>query len=278
MKERGRNRSFSLCNFFPENRRGQVTIFIIIGVIIISAVGLFFLLRAGIFPLLGESLEKNPNTFLQACLEDDVKEGLGIISSQGGYISNPLNKTFQFSDSDDFTDISYLCYTQEDYVSCINQEPMLIQHLESEIKNYISDDVEDCFDKLISNLKNQGYDVDAINNGFEIDLEEKKVNINIDAEITLTKAGETTKQENFKVIIPSRFYDLAIAVQEIINKEITNCEFNQYDISNYPELNINKYMTSDSSIIYDIKHRESGDEFKFAIKGCIIPPGFGLGA
>lgn len=276
MKKRGRNRSFSLCNFLPKNNRGQVTIFIIIGIVIVSVVSIFFLIRAGIFPNVGEKLEENPNSFLESCLEDSVKEGIRIISSQGGYVNNQLNKTFKFSDEDDFSDISYLCYTNEDYNPCVNQEPMLIQHLKNEIKNYIFNDVEDCLDSLILSLENQGLNTEIVNNGFEIELEENKVNININSELTLTKTGETTKYENFKVIIPSKFYDMALVTGEIINKEVTNCDFNIYDAFDYPELDINKHITSDSSIIYRIIDRESGDKFKFAVRGCVISSGFGI--
>ena len=44
----------------------------------------------------------------------------------------------------------------------------------------------------------------------------------------------------------------------------------------YPELDIDKYRTIDSSIIYNLKHIESNEEFRFAVRGCVFAPGFGL--
>jgi len=255
-------------------KRGQVTIFIIVAIVIMSIIALFFLFRSGVVPGIGEKPEKNPNIFLESCIEDKVKEGIEIISLQGGYISNPLHKTFKFKDEIFPINISYLCYNQNYYFPCINQEPMLIQHLKNEIYNYISDDVGDCFDKLTLSLEKQGYVVDATYRGFEIDLIEKKVVIEIDAELTLTKTEETSKQEDFKIIIPSRFYDLAILTQEIVNKEATVCEFSNYDMLLYPDFDINKYRTIDSSIIYRIKYEDSKEEFRFAVRSCVIPPGF----
>ena len=258
-------------------KRGQVTIFIIIGIVIVSAIALFLLLRSGFeIPGIGIGKETSPSSFLESCMEDKIKETIEIISSQGGYVTPSLYKSFKFEDENSPTDISYLCYTQNSYIQCINQEPMLIQHLQNETKNYISDDVGDCFDSFASSLEKQGYVPNVKYEGFEVELMKKKIIINLKADITLTKAGETTNQEDFKIIIPSRFYDLIVVVQEIINKEATNCDFSHYDMFRYPEFNIYSHRTADSSVIYTVKHRESKEEFKFAVRGCVMPPGFGM--
>ncbi len=219
MKERGQDRSFSLCKFFPKKCRGQVTIFIIIAIMIIGGVLLFFIFREKIIPGMSTHPEKNPGTFLESCSEDKIREALSLLSSQGGSINPILYKKFRFEDESDFTNISYLCYTQNYYIPCINQEPLLIQHLKKELKDYISEDISDCFDKLTASLNKQGYTTDAKYRGFDIELMERKIMINIDAEITLTKSGETSTQNDFRVVIPSRFYDSALVAQEIVSQE-----------------------------------------------------------
>jgi hypothetical protein len=256
------------------NKRGQITIFIIVGIVIISVIALFLLFRAGVVPKIFEKPEVNPNIFLSSCMEDKIKETIEIISSQGGYIDNPLHRKFKFTDEESFTNISYLCYTQNNYIPCVNQEPMLIQHLEDDVKDYISEDVEDCFNALISSLEKKGYEIDKIYNGFEVNLIPKKIVVEIDAEITLTKTEETSKQEGFKIIIPSRFYDLAVVVQEIISQEARFCNFEYMGyMLLYPQWDINKFTTGDSTIIYTVKHKDSEEKFRFAIRGCVIPSG-----
>ena len=253
--------------------RGQVTIFIIAGVLIITAVALFFFLRQGMIPGMGGKPEENPNLFLEICIEDKLIEGVELISSQGGYIENPLNKTFMFTEEGFFSDISYLCYNQNNYLPCINQEPMLIQHLKQEIKNDISDDVETCWNNLISSLQDK-YDVVNVEEyeDFEIRLAPNKIIIDVDGKIILTKSGETTEQENLEMIIPSRFYDLAIVVQKIFSKEAVSCDFdNSRFMIFYPEFKIDKFIiTSDSTKIYTVEHRNSKEKFRFAVRGCVI--------
>ena len=256
-------------------KRGQVTIFVIIAIIIVGAIALFLIFGTDIGERIGIAPETNPESFLDSCLKDKVKEGIEIISMRGGSLNNPLNKSYLFKDKKSPIDISYLCYNQNDYLPCVNQEPMLFQHLENEIKDYISDNVTTCFNDLEASLKRQGYSVQKELRSFEVKLQPKRVVIETDSEITLTKAGETSKQEDFRIFVGSRLYEIAEVVLEIVNKEATACEFSHYDMFLYPKFDINTIgPTADSSIIYLVRHEDSNEEFRFAVRGCVVPPGY----
>jgi len=262
-----------------QNKKAQVTIFIIIGIILISIGGLFLLFRSDIIPEGWGGRETNPDSFLESCLEDKIKEAVGIISSRGGYINNPLHKTFEFADESNPYNISYLCYTQNYDVPCGNQEPMLIQHLKDEIHNYISNDVDTCFTELENSLYDQGYTVDATSPEFGVELKPKKIIIEIDAEMTLTKTEESLRYENFTITVASMFYDLAIVAYEIVRQEAKPCSiFVSFDHLGftllYPQWEIDNPLTENETRIYRIKHEDSEEKFRFAIRGCVIPPGF----
>lgn len=257
------------------NNKSQTTIFIIIGIILVSILGLFFLLGGKGVIDIAKAKEINPNIFLQSCIEDKVHEGIDLISRQGGYIKNPLNKTFRFTGETDYTDISYLCYTVNYYLSCVNQEPMLITHLKDEVEKYISDEVDNCFNDLVYSLEKENYIVDADYNGFEVGLEPGRVVVEIDAGLDLTKSDESLSIDDFKLIIPSKFYDLAIVVQEIISQEARFCHFEHLGfMALYHDYDIDRFRTSDLITIYTLKHRQSEEMFRFAVRACVIPPGF----
>ena len=255
------------------DKRGQITIFIIVAIVIVAAVGLFFLFRTGVTPRLpglGDQ-EINPEAFLDFCLKDKVKEGISLISKQGGYISNPLHRRFKFTDEDEFINISYLCYTDSNIGErCKNQESMLIPHLEGEVKTYIAGDVQTCFSEFVRGLEDKGYTVNSEYKNFEIDLSQGRVNINMDAELSATKAEETLRVEDLKVIIASRLYDIALVVHEIVNSEAgPSCDF---DYSGYmvlyPEFGIDLFKTGDSTKIYTVEYRNTGEWFRLAVSGC----------
>ena len=254
--------------------KGQVSLFVIIAVVLVAAVLLFFSFRLGIVPGVGQKAGEDPHKFFSSCVEEDLQETLEIMGKRGGYVENPLNIEFQFSDEKEPTKISYLCYTRNNYVACINQEPLLIQHLKSEIEGNIGEIVRECFNDLTTSLEREGYVVEAEFSGFDVLLNLGQVIIQTNSKLTLTKSGESSSIENFKVLYPSKFYDLAVVVQEIVHQEGRFCNFEHLGyMLIYPEFEIDKFRTSTLDIIYTVRHRKSEEMFRFAIRGCVLPPG-----
>lgn len=243
--------------------------FIIVGIMIVSIVIIFILLRNVSKPDLSLSPDKNPNAFLSSCYKDNVEKSVDLLMKNGGYINPPLYLDFEF-ENEDVSRISYLCYYENYNMPCVNQEPMFIQHLKDEIKNYIKDDVKNCFDNLGVSLENDGYVVQAVYRGFDISLDEKGVSIDIIGELTLTKSGETGKETGFGTRISSNLYNLAIVSQRIVNDEVRNCDFDYINyMTIYPEYDIDKVITLDKTKIYTIKQADSEEFFRFAVRGCV---------
>ncbi|HJX51086.1 MAG TPA: hypothetical protein VJ438_06510 [Candidatus Nanoarchaeia archaeon] len=253
------------------NKKGQITIFIVVAVLLIAGVGIFFLIRNIQSPGRGTTPSIS-SSFIQICMEDNIRNTIQEISSQGGYIENNLSIKFKFSDEKDYTNISYLCYIDGLFSPCINQEPMLIEHLSKEIEKAISSNVEQCFSDYANGLEQQGYEVQKTYNGFKITLAPEKVILTIDGGITTEKAGETITLNKIESIFSSKFYDLAIIAQDIVNKESMNCNYEQLNqMLINPDISIDKFRSGDYILIYRITHKQSKDVFKFAIRGCVLP-------
>lgn len=253
------------------NKRGQLTIFIVAGVLVVGAIAFYFLFRQGLIPAIGGGREINPNSFMESCIQDKVNEAVNLILVQGGNTNPKLYKKFKFSNEDKGFNISYLCYNKNSYDRCINQAPMLVDHIETEIKNYIEDDVQICFNKLVENLEKQDYKVDKNYNGFDVKLIFDGVMLLIDGEIGLARNDESLKMQNVGVIIPTNFYELVLIAKSILNSETEYCEFNvnSYMII-YPEIKIDLFKDSIGEKIYTIRNRNIDNYFRFAVRGCII--------
>jgi hypothetical protein len=252
---------------------GQISIFMIIGIVLVSTFLLFFVFREEIIEEATLKSEENPESILKSCMEDKIKEAIDVISLHGGYVNNKLFKNFKFEGEEAAINIAYLCYNQNDYLSCVNQKPMFLQDLKQEIKNYISNKVESCFNEMTNDFNKEGYETITDYRDFEVELLPKRVIVQTDSEITLTKSGETTKQENSKVQIASRFYEIASVVQELINQETIFCYSENLGIMLlYPDFIIYKFKTGESDMIYTVEHKDSKEKFRFAIRGCAIPP------
>ena len=148
--------------------------------------------------------------------------------------------------------------------------------LQKGIANYVSSDVRTCFDEMVSNLKSQGFDASAKYEGFDIELNPRKIAINVDAKVTLEKSGERSTQDEFKIPVSSRLYEISQVAQEILNQESAFCYFEETGFAlAYPDFALDTFnFASESTKIYTIKHKDSDEKFRFAVRGCNIPPGF----
>ncbi|KKL09910.1 hypothetical protein LCGC14_2561150, partial [marine sediment metagenome] len=245
-------------------------------IILISAVALFFAFREDAIIEMGGRQGENPEAFFNSCIKDKIEESTRVISLHGGYIDNPLHKEFKF-EGEDFVNISYLCYTQSNYATCINQKPLFTQDLKKEIKNYISSDVGNCFNEMEESFSNEYVvDLDYIDNDFDVNILPKRVLIQTDSRMTLTKSLDSAEYKDFEVTVSSRLYEISNLVQEIVNQEAEFCYAEVLAISlTYPEFIINK-LTNEESIIYSIEHEDSNEKFRFALRTCVIPPALGL--
>jgi len=96
---------------------------------------------------------KNPEAFIQLCLEDDIRSIVENLSMQGGSLEPEVYFTYNN------IPIRYLCYTNKNLETCIIQEPLLKTHIESEIENAIQEKVQSCFSELKETYEEKGYNV-----------------------------------------------------------------------------------------------------------------------
>lgn len=251
--------------------KAQVTIFIIIGVVVIAIIALLLFLTIKTETDTTRTPEKNTEQIFKECLEDDLRKAIKEISLQGGTINDDLSKKFKF-ENEPYRNISYLCYTARYYQPCNSQTSLLIKHLRQELKSEIENNVRECFSELTTQLDKEGYTVDSKYNDFSLELLSGRVELDLDAKLTLTRSGETTKKNDFKLNYPSMFYDNAIIAQEISSQEAKYCNFEELGFMIlHPETNIKQLELDDSTTIYTIKNKRTREKFRFAIRSCAIP-------
>jgi hypothetical protein len=124
-------------------------------------------------------------------------------------------------------------------------------------------------------LEDRGYRVKFGIMDVETELHTKKAIINIYREMEITKNQETRKFDKFTSIVNHPIYDLAEIALQIVNQEAKYCNFEYLGyMAFYPNYKIEKFRTSDGVKIYQITEKTSQESFKFAIRGCVVPPGF----
>ena len=252
-------------------RRGQATIFIIVAVIVVALVVLIFMFWPKIV-LKGGFDEKNPQAFMQTCLEDVLQEKVDVLSLQGG----DLNPKHYFAYQGE--QVEYLCYTNEFYKTCVMQQPMLKKHIENEIKNSIKEDANRCFNDLKNNYDKKGYVVSLTEGDIKIELLPKRIVTSFTHELTLTKDG-TEKYDSIRVILNNNLYELVSIANSILNMEARygDAETTIY-MNYYRDLKVEKKKQSDGTTIYILTDRNNQRKFQFASRSIAWPPGYGINA
>jgi hypothetical protein len=249
-------------------KRAQVTMFIIVGVIIVAIAVLIFLFYPKIKASIGFG-EKNPQELMQECLQDELKTTVDKVSSQGG----SLNPEHYFLYND--TKIEYLCYQEEYYLTCVMQQPLLKEHIESEIKNAIQQKANDCLESLKTNFQNQGYEVSLTKKDVIVELLPEKVVVTLDSNIVLKKI-DTQAYNKFTIVANNNLYELISIANSILNWEARygDSETTMY-MNYYHNLKVEKKLQSDGTTIYILTNRENENKFQFASRSVAWPPGYG---
>lgn len=270
-EKRGYSRSaFEINKMLPKSKRSQVTIFIIIGLVIVAlAIAIYFLLPK--IKNTSTTSDENPYVFMQKCLEDDLAQSVNTTSNQGGSIT-PENY-FLYEDER----LEYLCYTNEYYKPCVVQQPLLISHIEKEINNDMKDEISLCLNDLKSTFEKRGYTVVLNKGGSQVELLPKRVSVRLNSSLTLTK-GDSQKYDSLSIVVNNNLYELASIANSIIKWETTygDADPTTY-MTYYRDLKVEKYKQEDGTKVYILTDRTTGNKFQFASRSIAWPSGLGFG-
>ncbi|VVB78249.1 Uncharacterised protein [uncultured archaeon] len=248
------------------NSRGQITIFIILALIIVVAILFFFALKQPAKPQVYD--ENNPQSYIEQCTRDAVSEAIGILSPQGGDI-NPRGSVLY-----DGVDRVYLCYNNDFYKRCVNQRPMLVEHLEDQITEFIRPKVADCFKSLEMKLEKR-YTIETEDMNLRTRLYPRQITVEIDKKFKMSREDKVININQFRMNMISPLYNFAEIGMEIANQQAQYCHFDDLGFMIfYPSFDVTSTKTGESDNIYTIKERATNQQFTFATRSCLLPPGF----
>lgn len=248
-------------------KRGQVTVFVIVALVIVG-----ILLAIFLYPktALSNQTNENPSSYLRECIEPTINNELNMILAQGGF-SQPEGYILV-----DGIKIKYLCYTSEYYSTCVNQVPLLVRQVENELTRIVQTNMPTCLSQMKSDYEKRGIGVSIGNTKTNTTINSRGISIDVEAPITITK--ESVQNLNgFDVTIPSKIYDLLITATSIVEFESVygDSETTLY-MQYYPNLKIEKNLLSDGSTIYKITDVTTEETFTFASRSVAWPSGYGL--
>ena len=235
------------------SRRGQITIFVIIGLILIIGIALYFYLMnrtteqvVNIPRLTGDFGEVQ--SFTEGCIEQVAKEGIAELGLHGGYI-DPLNDTYtstMFQSSIDYntfdqseSDMAFLDWrdkttgvpywyharsTDTGSGKCwhcsVDTLTPTISSMQEQLGIYVDSNLGSCLDDY-DTFKEQGFDIVSVTNSTTIaTITDSKVDFYTNYTVQITRNGETKYLEAFYKEVDTPLMQYYLIAVNITQNEI----------------------------------------------------------
>ena len=210
-------------------KRGQLTIFVIIAIIIVAGIIVYFLfggkLRAGEIP---SELEPVFN-FYNGCIEQEARTAIELAGSQGGYIKVPDylpgSEYAPFSSQLNFLGfpVPYWYYVSGN--GLIKEQVPSKRDIEESIAEYVRKRVNECnFDSFYL----QGFSIELGEADAKVSIEDEKVDVDVISDLVVSKGGTGARSKEHNIRVNSKlgkFYNLA---REIFKKQKDDAVFDTY--------------------------------------------------
>lgn len=255
-------------------KRGQVTTFIIIGIVVLVVFLLVFFLREDIF--VSVQKVKSTDVYLKGqmkeivneinrCVDLEARKGLKVLGDQGGYFK-PENSLYYYG-----YNVAYLCSEVKDENTCRNNM-LLEERLENDINDYMKERLKECIDLrgFKQGFKIHDYEMIYDMSLFDVDTDINKKNVEFRVFLPVEVVSGELKQskDEFVKFVDVPFGEVIVIVNDILNLEATAGDFEttSYSIFRFGKYDIGKRRVFPDKI-YTIVVIGSDYRFQFAIQG-----------
>lgn len=242
-------------------KKGQVTVYIIFGIVILSIIGLILYARnigIGISP---EDFLKNSMEDVQQELSDCVgtigEEAIETIGLQGGTLYPSKYRMYKNYN------VNYLCTNLPKDSRCINRM-LLLEDMEKEISKYVRDNIDNCFV-----LDTTRFSVEKGNKEVKVTIAENNVLMHLKYPITLKKGNIIKRSEDVSKVVNVPLGKLYNVVDDIVESEAL---YGDFDPLTYMLVHRDVIIEGDKPYpdkIYIVKDNNK-HIFRFAIEGEMV--------
>lgn len=284
------------------DKRGQITVFIILGIFLVLAVMLFIFYTSSSKQKTSPEIEVKRSTitaldssgikgFVQDCLKLVTNEGLRKTALQGGYINAQGNPTYNEPGDGLHGDVHYYTETAVLPYAYIEQQSRLrpIELIRAKLANYIVVEMQNCLD--FEGFEKQNYQVKKpgitrINsaeeqNGVGVDYLGKKAKaevffndedtvVRLSYPLVFTRGETSIRMEDFSAVIPLRFKHVHAIAEKLLSQDLSQ----EYELNRHcaeyasPDKLINIYVRTNP---YNYNYVVQVIDAKPAVEKNVLP-------
>ena len=218
-------------------KRGQVTVFIVVGIVILVAFAFLFFFRGQITESTFED-QMNALTvprqiepvkdYFDACLKQKVQDGVFLLGEQGGYINipediMPRSISNTFSNTLEIYPGAEVAYWYYETANGIEQQSIpSITNMEKELEGYLDEEFLDCFYYTYTfeedglEFQNPPYAIS------DVTIQDNTIQVEVVADVYVTLKEVATEIERHMVIVESNLGEMYNLAKEIYEEENQN--------------------------------------------------------
>lgn len=198
-------------------KKGQVSIFLILGVVIIGLTVCFFAFRENITPIEKNILSKSNEEALvyssiSDCTEQRAIDAIRIVGLQGGYINLPKEYLE--------TNISKIAYGYYDGKNILTSK----ETIEKEISYYVELTIPFCINDQFDNLN-------ITKSKASVQTKINSNSVQVSAKMPISAARENKVfmlEKDYKIEIPVNLGNMVDVANEIVNREVKEPQYIQF--------------------------------------------------
>ena|SRR3989339_436174 len=208
-------------------KKGQFTLFVILGVVLVALVGMFYVYRAEIFSLAGFeelALPSKVNEIsdeVASCVEGNLNQAVIDVSMNGGYYNLPTE-----SYSDDVWNVPYYLYDGSNNI-------LSLEDMTTELESYINVLTVSCLDL-------NGYPDFVIEAGeidSSVEVTEGLVEASVSYPLVVTQDDNVyTLNKPYLASVDANLYGLRDIAEDIVLKDIESNSVDYSNLISYDEL------------------------------------------
>jgi hypothetical protein len=247
-------------------KRGQVTVFIVLGIVMLAGMSVFLFLSGGNKEIITDKLETDSlKSYIQNCLEKSSTKAITDVLAQGGYFKLP-EKVLSYDEFDQQLRTAYYFFDGELLAPGLDD---IADNVALAGEAYFTTCIDDfkAFDK-------EGLVMDRDAPRMQVEFLEETTNIKLDfpvrisrksneivdtSRITESVVGSEVELSRFSINLPFKFKESYENLQEFFNKQENEKDFLVSELSEVPKeslLNFNQFGEAGNEVLVDLTFEE----------------------
>ena len=192
-------------------KRGQITAFIIVGILLLGVAASTYYLFSS--PAVESSVNPipsiaSPKEFIDACLRQSSEEGLRDVLAQGGYYKPTTFPVISFVNGDTVFDVPYYFQNGEEHVPSLSV-------VESELENAVRDKFAVCVNDFAL-YREHGFTLQSSEPIIDATFTDAVTTVSLTFPILFTIEGNSQEYDHFSVVLPFDFKSKYADIEQYI--------------------------------------------------------------